>query len=691
MSVMERALSMFQSDSNAGLPAEQQVERYVIDRIGRSDERMEELRPGIAERYEMWRGNQYAYTTSKNKLAFLPTKTTPTGGGKRPWLSRSSNNLLVDIVAHEVSAVTSRVPSYEVTPTATDPQKRSAAKTSEQVLLYGYDRWGIQLATTKMVTHAVVGQEAFAWPYFDNSVGPMILGPDGKSVIGRGEVKVRVFGAADTMWEPGVRFEDSPYHIIVQDMTIQELVNIPGFYGEAVPTDAEISRKRRGVTQAKNLDLVRVYTYLEKPTRTYPVGRWLTIAGGRKVAAERKYPVPEGDALVPLSYIVDPDNDRDMGLVQHLLDPQRIYNDAWNKIVEWKNLAMAPQLFVAPGVLQGQVITAEPGAVYEIADPTNNMRWREVPDMPQELFQIAQESNALMARLAAQNDIPQQVEAGKAIQTLIERDMARRQSFIAAVANMHARLGHHNLQLVQQYYTEPRMLSIKGRWAPEVIRDFRGASLLHQDDVRVAPGSIEPRTKAAMEQKVLAYADRGWITAEQAMAAIEGGYAGDLVTSYELDIGRATRIIARLKAGPEALYGTPEAPMPSRLEVDATGQQKEIPDFMPRFFDNIPVQRGVFEDWMKTEEFESQPQDIQTAANEIYLGMLNIEAQKQAMQQNAMAAAASAKGAQNAAMGGGGGTDPAQPDAPSPFEGGNGLPTPNQPADQSVPQRGPAQ
>ena len=106
---------------------------------------------------------------------------------------------LIDIVAHEVSAVTSRVPSYEVTPTATDPAKRSAAKTSEQVLLYGYDRWGIQLATTKAVTHAVVGQEAFAWPYFDNSIGPMILGPDGQSVVGRGELShSSVTGAENT-------------------------------------------------------------------------------------------------------------------------------------------------------------------------------------------------------------------------------------------------------------------------------------------------------------------------------------------------------------------------------------------------------------------------------------------------------------------------------------------------------------
>jgi hypothetical protein len=667
------------------LPEEQQIDSYVKDRVNRSEARLTPLLPDINERYEFWRGNQYAYVDSKGKLAFLPTKTTPTGGGKRPWIARGANNLLIDIVAHEVSAVTQRIPSYEVTPTSVDPDKRSAAKTSEQVALYGYDKWGIQRASVKAVTHAVVGQEAFAWPFFDTSVGPMIMDRDGRGVVGMGEVKVRVFGPQDAMWEPGVRFEDSPYHIVTQQATLQEIISTPGFYGQMVVADSQITGgQRRGIGKANNTELTKVYHYLEKPSKTFPVGRWLVIANNRQIAAERPYPVPEGDALIPLSYIIDPDNDRDMGLVQHLLDPLRVYNDAWNKIVEWKNLALNPQLFVAPGVLQGQKITSEPGAVYEIADPMNNIRWRDVPALPQELFQIAQESNSLIARLAAQNDIPQQVEAGKAIQALIERDQARRQAFIAQVATWHATVMHHSLALVQAHYTEPRLLSIKGRWSPEVIKDFKGAQLLNQIDVRVAPGSIEPRTKAAMEQKVLAFADRGWITAEQAMSAIEGGYSADLVTSYELDIGRATRIIARIKAGPEALFGTPEQPAPSRIEVDSvTGAQTEVPDFMPRLFDNIPVQRAVFEDWMKTEEYESLPAPMQAVGSEIYMAMLKLESDKAAQQQLAMDEAARAKGAQNAA---GSSSVNGQPDAPS-ANPGEGPQTPNQPADQNVPER----
>lgn len=671
------------------LPKEQQVDNEVADRITRSQERMRALLPPINERYEFWRGQQYAYVDSKNKLRFHPTKTTARGGGKRPWVSRSVNNLLMDVVAHEVSAATQRIPSYENSSSSPDPDKQAAARIAEQVALYGYEQWGVRLAFEKMVTHAVVGQESFIWPYFDNSVGPMIVGRDGKSAVGMGEVKMRVYGPQDVMWEPGVRFEDSPYHIVVQDQPIEQVRYTAGFLGGELSADASrLEAGRRGWGKANNTRLVRVYTYLEKPCPRYPRGRWLTIANKRLICAEKPYPFPEGDALSKLSYIVDPDNDRDMGLVQHLMDPQRIHNDAWNKIVEWKNLAINPQVYVQPGVLQDQVLTNEPGAVYEIPDPTNSIRWREIPEFPQELFRIAQESNSVIARLAAQNDIPGQVEAGRAIQTLIERDQARRQAFIARVAQVHGEVGSRGLYLAQQYYQEPRLLRIKGRWAADTIKDFRGAKLLGQTDVRVQPGSIEPRTKEAMEQKIMAYADRGWITPEQAMHAIEGGYAGDLITSFDLDIGRMRRIIARIKAGPDALYGTQENPMPDRVELvpgppdPMTGQptqvEASVPDFMPRRFDNIPVQRAFFEDWMKTEEYESQPAEIQQVADEIYRRMLTIEAEKNAEAQQALNSAAANAGMQNAARPG----DAAgMPDMPG--SGGGSIDTPNQPPSQS--------
>ncbi|MGH9958403.1 MAG: hypothetical protein ACREBC_14935, partial [Pyrinomonadaceae bacterium] len=651
--------------SNKMLPKEQQIDRYVTENINRAEERLRPLEPEINREWEMWRGHQYAHVDHKGALRFLPTKTDPKGKGKRPWVATNVNNLLMDVVAHEVSAATQRVPSYEVIPTAVDPAKRSAAHTSQAVALYGYDKWRVRDTSVKAVTHAVVARESFTWPFFDTNVGPMIMKRDGAGAVGMGEIKMRVYGAKDVMWEPGVRFDDSYYHIVRAPMSLKQATGLPGFLGGQLKPDAQGQRSQSwGQTKPRNLDLVMIYHYLEQPTPTYPRGRWIIIANDRVICKDPNtgndfpYPVPEGICLHKLSYITDPDNDRDMGLLQHLIDPQRIFNDAWNKIVEWKNLALNPQLFISPGLLQGQKITGQPGAVYQVADPNNSMRWREVPNLPQELFQIAQESNGIIARLAAQNDIPQQVEAGRAIQALIERDMARRQAFIAELAEWHSHIAQHALVLVQEFYTEPRLLRIKGRWNWQTIKDFKGAQLLGQVDVRVSPGSIEPRTKVGIEQKILAYADRSWLTDQQAMAAIEGGYGAEIISSFELDVGRITRVIERIKEGEEALFGTEEQPAPDRPSIDVatgeplmttnaeTGEPEAAmePDFMPRIFDNIDVQLGVIEDWMKTEEFEILPPERQAISMEIYMGMLNIKAGKDALAQAAVQQQAEDKG-----------------------------------------------
>jgi hypothetical protein len=85
---------------------------------------------------------------------------------------------------------------------------------------------------------------------------------------------------------------------------------------------------------------------------------------------------------------------------------------------------------------------------------------------------------------------------------------------------------------------------------------------------------------------------------------------------------------------------------------------------------------------MKTEEFETQPADMQAVANDIYMSMLNIEAQKAAAAQMQMEQVAADKGMQGAASNTG-----AQPDAPSAHAGGSELQTPNQPANQNRPDR----
>ena len=661
-----------------------EIPKSIEDRIKRGRERMKDGATEVTECFKFWRGKQYWYRDSYGNLTQQNTVTNPDRSGKPSWRIRRTRNLIKDIVGHEVSNATQRVPAYEINPSTADPEDVSAARLASKVARYGYDKWKVRLATKSVVTFAVVGDEGFAWPYWDSSVGPYIptVNEEGEtSVIGQGEVRIRVFGRNEVFWEPGLRFEDSPWHAIEQARTLESVYEMEGFIkGTKLTADANSAEAHDMGESRPHTQLCLVTDYLERPCAKYPRGRWLTMAAGKQIAEERPYPLVDvnGEAvdepvLHKLAYVVDPDSDRDLGLVRDLLDAQRTVNDCTNKQLEWKNLCLNPQMVVRNGELLEER-TDEPGAVYT-ATGSGEIVVIQPPQIPGELSEIKQEAIADMARMAAQNDIPSQVESGRGIAALLEKDANRRADFIADLADFHSRLMRHCLVLVQRHYTERRTLPIVGRTGPDRISDFLGAQLRGQVDVTVLPGSIEPRTRAANEQKIMSFAQQGWITPEAAMAAINGGTAESLANSYELDVARANEVIQMIRGGtflrqpPRPVFAgeDPGFEVEPEYQLDQSGQPMldpmsgepivlvpgvpatTMPGWMPRPFDNPSVHLSVLSDWMKTPSFTELDEEGMRAANAYYAALQDIEirkAQRDAELQNQQA---SALGMQNAA------------------------------------------
>ncbi len=624
--------------------ADNPVPKDVLELVNRG---RAHARPQACIRNECWeffRGNHYVHRDKRGHLVQQGV----VKGSKPDHRVRTTRNLLLDVARHEVSTATSRIPSYEVTPSTTDPEDIAAGRTSERVALYGYDKWNIRRVAVDTVTHAVVADEGFAWPYFDNTVPPYIS-DDG---IGVGEIKIEVLGANEVFWEPGTRFENSRWHCVERARPVSDVEKTPGFMGGKLEADAQASEVLGKAKRTDDIEMVLVSDFLERPCPEYKNGRRLTFANGRMILPPEDYPLQARDpdtgqmtvvdepVLHKLCYVRDPDSDRDMGLFRHLLDSMRTYNDATNKQIEWKNLALNPQVLLL-GVRLDQRLTDEPGAVFtgKQLTPNASVNWRPVPPIPPALGEMRDDAAADIGRIASQNDIPNQVESGKGIQSIIERDAGARQSFIAELADWHSRLMRHCLMLVQRYYSEKRLLQVNGRFGADVFY-FTGADLRGQVDVRVSPASLEPRTKAAISAQVLAFADRGWITPQAAMAAINGGSAEKLVEGYELHIARANRIIQKIKAGPDSFMG-----MAPRTAPDGT----QTPGWMPRPFDNIQVHKGIFEDWMCTLDYETAAPPVQYAADLYYAGLQQLEAQQQAQQMAAQTAQAEQLGMGNAA------------------------------------------
>jgi hypothetical protein len=199
------------------------------------------------------------------------------------------------------------------------------------------------------------------------------------------------------------------------------------------------------------------------------------------------------------------------------------------------------------------------------------------------------------------------------------------------------------LYLVQRHYTEDRLLSIQGRFGLELIEGFLGANLKDQCDVRVSAASLTPRTQQAIEQKIMNYAQMGWISPHEAMAAIDGGTAQGLAEGYELQIQKQWREIQQILrvAGTLAPGAPPEAFIPAA-----------IPEAKP--YDDHSIHREVLHQFFATVDFERQPEAVQ----EIFL--LH-DQQHQALQAQAAAEQAQAQLEQAQGLGMG---NAAKPQAP---------------------------
>ncbi len=676
------------------------VPKPLEERMKRGRDRMKEGSAKRNECYAFVRSDQFKFVNTQNALTSQPTVTDYFGRkGKPPHRVRTVRNLIFDVVERQIADTVQRVPSYEVDASTSDPEDIGAARLAEKVALYGYDKWHVRAGTERVVRNAVIAGEGFAWPYFDTGIGPFFDAGDGVT-LGQGDIKIRCFGPNEVYWEPGVRFEESRWHTVEQASDLETVYELPGYVGGKLDPDANSSEIETS-EHIENAELVMVAHYLERPCPKYPQGRWITLANGRVIIKERPYPCSDGDGepvdepiLHKLAYAMDADSDRDMGLVPHLLDPQRAINNSVNKTIEWAVLALNPQLVILGGNLQkGQRLTDEPGQVYNANGAA--VEWRPVPNMPQELFQLKDQAEADIARIAAQNDIPSNVESGKAIQALIEQDQSRKANFVANLAEFHSRLMRHCLYLVQKHYTEDRLLKIRGRgFDPGSTQDFQGSQLRGQVDVRVYPDSIEPHTRAGQEQKIqnIAMMFPGAFEPEVVISAMETGNVSSLIRGFELNKQRASIIMQKIRdetlmdspnrpvfpnedPGPQlddqgnpVLAFDPEGnPIPKMEEDPTTGQMvpavdpmtggplqefvpaTEVPDWMPRPFDNTSIHKKMFEDWMQTPDWDELDEPQKEQGMLYYTALLDLESKAAQREAELQSQQAQDLGMQNAA------------------------------------------
>lgn len=638
-----------------------------IDR-GYTNMRRDASKRRLCVRFE--RGDTFTYLDDKGAMQALALATNPRGGGKPAHRLRNRYNFIRPIIEDKVSAATQRVPSYEVVPSTADPEDAEAASLAQRVAIYGYEQWKIRDATISAVKTAIgLGGVAYALPYFEPNIGPYIQTADGETV-GTGDIRIKVFGGNEAFCEPGTDWDVSPWWCTIQALGIDRAYEFPGYCGGQLIPDASTSDIPNDRTPDERMLLVT--DYYERPCPKWPRGRWLTVANKRVIVDARRidprteypwqdYPLQDAGGVVldepllhRLVYTHDPDSDNDLGLTWQLIDFQRSAQDAINKIMELKNRGLNLQM-IAPVNSFIDRKDDVPGSVhfYKLSPNGEKPQWEPAPsgDMLNQLLQIKNMIVQDMQMVAAFQDI--QADPNVAARTgalAIESARARWQSFLGDLAAWHASLMRHALTLTARYYTEPRLLDLRGRLGWESIPNFRGAKLMGQTNVRISPGSLEYRSRAQVQSIVQYYSSMGWITGQQAMSAIERGQLDYLTQSFDLDVRRISRIIERIKDGtimdtPTRTQQVPAIDPATGAPATGPGGQplttpQDVPVWMPDTYDSVPVWKENLAIWLKSDDFERSSPEAQEVGRLMWDGLGRLEqehAQTQARQQMAMA------------------------------------------------------
>jgi hypothetical protein len=164
--------------------------------------------------------------------------------------------------------------------------------------------------------------------------------------------------------------------------------------------------------------------------------------------------------------------------------------------------------------------------------------------------------------------------------------------------------------------------------------------------VRVDPGSLEPRTRAAIEGRIsqMNLMFPGYFPPPLVLTALNQANPDKLSEPFERQEARTYHLIAQIKNGtfwkipPRPLMPDEEAPLPDPVTGEPvidyrTGepfQMTSVPGWLPKPFENADIIKAVLENWFLTSDWDELDPERQSAGLLVYKAVLDIQSESRA-------------------------------------------------------------
>lgn len=476
-----------------------------------------------------------------------------------PYRVRSTVNRVRSVIRMEMSRLTSNKPNAMVVPASSEDEDLFAAQAGEQVWESLYSTHKLATVFRRSIFWTVICGTGYMKVWWDkNSVCRL---PNGTEL--RGDIKYAPV---------------SPFHIMVPDLTEEEIENQPWVincytktvdwikqaYGEdfkasCVSTteimDNGFLNLQAAGDNAKPDSVLVLEVWLKAGAhKLFPKGGYATVVDNRVVQLgitgplfkHYEFPFVKFDHIPTGAYYA-------ASVVEDVIPIQRELNRTRSQIIEAKNRMAKPQLIAARGSIDPSKITSEPGIVIQYRPGLPPPAPLPLTQLPNYVLQEIDRCLADIEDVTSQHQVskggsPTGVTAATAISYLQERDDSILSTTYQSIEAGWEKIAKQTLSHVNQFWETERIVQIVGVDGSFDSIALKGSDIESGKDIRVEAGSALPVSKAARQSLLMDMMVQGLIPPEKGLKMMEIGGVTKLYEEMATDERQAQRENLRMRS-----------------------------------------------------------------------------------------------------------------------------------------------
>ena len=493
--------------------------------------------------------------------------------------SRIHVNKILPTIQNRTARLCKNKPKYDIKPNSNETEDKEASRLGLQILENTWEKQQLEKKRAELIMWAQQASHAYLKVSYDESLGdPMIDPMTGECVGYEGDIQVDVTSGFEVFPDPLAKsFEESQWFVLARVRKLDYFRLHWGEKGQKVKEDVSyllsnqyesrinslnsLSRGTSGTnTQLKNV--ATEYTYYEKRSKNYPMGRMIVVASN-ELLEDKGLPVGE-IPLVKFDDVTIGGKYYGEAVITHMRPIQEQFNRLYQKRQQWVSLLLSGKYLVPRGSqLTKESLDDQSGEVVEYTPVVNGgePKVMEVPNIPQYAYKEEESLQAQLDDISGINEVsrgslPSAQIPAIGMQFLTEQDDTRIGLEVTNHEEGYARLGKLILMYAQKFYVKERLLKVGGQGLEYTIKSFKGSDLKGNTDVIVIKGSSLPGSKVLKRQEVLNLYTQGLLgdpadpkVREKVLQLLEFGNVSEVWQDYALDMKQVKEQIEMIERG----------------------------------------------------------------------------------------------------------------------------------------------